>query len=180
MSDYGLVTQKGEKKPVWHVHRFFDQLVRDSEGLAVVANGSWRLLVARSRGDTPTFRMLFWDGAPEPRVAAAETLLRAIPQTELAATYGTQKALLAAVGAGRSADGKRDREFADAKAAYENAEAQAGGRGRYVLKLAGLPESARLAAESVKVAHRARDVQRVGDTITFDLERNEVLFLATE
>ncbi|MEK7412896.1 MAG: hypothetical protein AAB263_06235 [Planctomycetota bacterium] len=178
-SDYGLITQQGIRKPVWHVHRFFDALSRQSSAWTSVRQGSFRVLVARGQGEQPSHRLICWERSVDPRLAALDVLRHEVSLVTLAATYKDAATLLSWVVRGRSMDGKHDRLFANARSAMEATALAAKGRISCVVRVTGLPAAEVFKGRAVKSSVRDVLIDRRGDSLSFELERNEVLMLAS-
>ncbi len=116
-SGFGLITQHGEKKPVYYTHLFFDELYRESMGVSVIEDGTQNIIVSNLGDDC--YKVLFWSYEQLPHEAAYEYLLLQIPRDELAKDYQNIDILKNALKEGKSINGKRDKEFFKAQEIYK-------------------------------------------------------------
>ena len=178
-SGYGLITQKGEKKPAFYVHRFFDRLARDHRGVSVMEKpyehqlaGKRSMIVARKPENV--YEIVVWEnGYDQPIAAAVDYLLENGVSQEDLKRYGAMDDLRKAIREGRAKDQKHGRQFAEARKIYR-AQPE---RSSLYLKFNGFDRVEVLSAESVRETVRERNVETRQNELFCDFQKFEVLTL---
>ena len=177
---YGLVSQDGTLKPVYHLHRVFDNLAREASGIAIVRQegpneleGDRRIVVADKGGGRYSI-VLFEVGLDRPTAAAFQQLLdQGLTWADLRA-YGSTKKLREAIRAGKPREPGHADAFRAARSAYE---AQPPRSAVLELEITGAERIEVASAERIKGGVRATRVRVSGNRLTCDLDKNEVLVL---
>ena len=177
---YGLITQKGEKRPVFYVHQFFDRLARDSLGMAVIKEqlenqieGSRCIII--SKESDGRYEMILWEIGYEPPTAAAiEYLLNnGLTQANLEA-YGTAMAVEEAIRTGRARDENHQSKFEAAQQIYNDFPQ----RGQLYMQFPDADQIEVLSAKSVKSTFTDDKQIEVDQNKLFcPLEKFEVILL---
>lgn len=172
---WGLITQQGERKGTWYVHRFFDRASRGSQGLATVARAGdvGRLVVSRKADGV--YDVLAWQAGIAPRLQAALDVLREAGfPTDGWEEYGTAERFERAVAEAAPRDHRWDSAFTTARRVYDEHPVQTE---RLVLELEGARSVEVLWAESIRTEHASPAAAVLRNTVTVPLRRDEVVRL---
>jgi len=171
---WGLLTQQGHRKPEYYVHRFFDRIARDSEGIAVVRrDDGWRIVV--SRKPDAVYDLVLWRPGVEARFKAALEVLEKGGFTKRHGRFYTsydrlERALLE----GEPVPKGLETAFAAARKVLVDHPVQTE---RIVLTIPDVTELQVLFAESVRGEHRIRNPVVHRRRVTLPLVPYEVLRL---
>jgi hypothetical protein len=171
------MTQQGHRKSRWFVHRFFDRLARESEGVALVRPTSKEqptVVVSRKPGGV--YDLLLWREAGAARLKAAWDALQAegFDRKTAAKTYRIGDRMERAIEAGEPPAPRWAKAFAAARTIYVAHPVQTE---RLVLKLRGATRIEVLEAESVRMGHAAIRVAAHGNVLAFPLAPQAVVRL---
>ena len=174
LSDYGLVTQSGIKKPVYYVQKFFDEVARAEGGIAVVKNKNTRTVAGKEKDGCYSF--LFWNYVESPIITAFNYLLeKGVTREALVNVYGSNKdKLMEDIRLGRAANHVWDKEFSEAGDIYSKTERLASTENMYTFLLPHANRWGVRDAAAVKNEVREVPVQVAGDTVALVLSANEV------
>jgi hypothetical protein len=174
---WGMITQQGRKKPMFHVHKFYDRLSRDSHGIAVVErpgktryDGHRRVVVSKKRDGT--LELLVWETGYAPRLAAALAHLAAagMERSDFK-PFGSMAGLEEAIRAGRAREAKWRTAFQEARELYD---ARKRWKNRVVL---AFPEGTAVdvvRAEAILLDLTEKPVIASGNRLGLALDRGEV------
>lgn len=143
LADYGLMTQRGELKPVWHIQACVDRMAQGGT-LRHQRSGTLRILAGMDAAGRQL--VLLWDAEPDPLLAAAAVLRADRDYRRIAAAYPRTDALLAAIRSPEVAQVGHRELFRQARDAMQAAERQQGRRGLIEMRF---PSGWRLASADV-------------------------------
>ena len=119
-SPWGMITQQGWKKPMFHTHRLFDRLARDSRGVTVLDSPDATSTVIVSREADDIYELIYWDRRYERRLASAIETLRENGLTESdLAHYGTIPGLEQAIETSSPKERRHRDAFVKARRVFE-------------------------------------------------------------
>lgn len=173
---WGLITQKGDLKPPYFVHKFFDRLSRDSKGIAIFESADKRTKAVVSRKSNGEFEAMIWEvGLYGPRMdAAVKALADAGLRNDDLKAYGDLEGLESAIRRGKPADRAHAKAFESARLAYEQSPQQ---HNYIVLAFEGVGRIDLLDTESVYNSVSAPAAAASGNRVAIKAERNEVVWL---
>ncbi len=172
---YGLVTQQGVKKPVYHVHKFFDQLSRDSYGVAVLQNKNKTLSVIISKKHDKNYELLLWESGYEPPFKAAiSNLIANDVNPESLLSYGNRDKLEQAIRDCSPTDSSHFLAFQEASQIYKNYPQRLN---RIHLVFPNVSDINVLEAKSSKLELIDKQIQTSGNALACNLSTYEVLWL---
>lgn len=176
---WGMITKQGVLKPEFHVHRLFDRLSRDSEGIAVQGSGEAGIRAVASKKTDGSYELLVWEMGRSPAFeAAVQALLKGgVPEAQLD-SYETVGALERSIRTASPMAGAHRGAFEKAQAVYRRE-----GGGRDLLHLT-FPNAAPLRVVDMEaVVNDAIDQPRVvveDGQLLADLPRMSVLWVKLE
>lgn len=179
LSGWGLITQRGEKKPAFYIHEFFDTLSRESEGIEIMEIGTKKYIISKEINGC--YDLIVWNSPKSGMTQAIEYLVSEIGQEDLLNAYGkdSNSAIKIAedILKGYSRTGNWDAEFSEANEIYIanlNIENKVE---KYEFKLDSGRELSVIKSESVKRDLRNLDVSIENRVLNFELENFEVGFI---
>lgn len=117
---WGMITQEGRKKPEFHVHKLFDELARESQGVSVFrsADGLSRAIVSRESAER--YDVLLWEtGLEAGAEAAIKTLLQNGVTVDDVDRYQTFQKFVEALQSVRPLNNRHRAAFEKARVIYE-------------------------------------------------------------
>ncbi len=179
-SGYGLISQKLEKKNVYHIHRMFHELATRSEGIAIMTvpssyrrQGDRRLVISREQDDTMTIAV--WStGYSAAGAAAIDYLLQQQVPREVILNYSSMLDLEHALRHGRTESAAYAGLFKKASEIYRRHENE---DTRLKLLFTGADRVEVIRALSVSSTKRDKPTDVRGNTLSCDLAPFEVLLL---
>ncbi len=170
---WGLLTQQGVRKDLWHVHRYFDRLSRDSRGIAALRQGERTLVI--SAKDDSVWELVVWTKGRPPALGRALAFLESEGlEREDLVPYQTLARLEASILAVTPRDPAHRHLFEQARDILHSHEAP---DARFRLTFHGARAIDVLEAESVQMGHRVPGVRVLRNELTCPLEPFEVLRL---
>ncbi len=109
-SGYGLITQKGEIKPTYYVHKMFDK-IGNRESVFIDRNNGQTLIVAKEQSSN-CYDVALWNMIPDIKNEAIRYVLSQISSDEISRDYVDINTLKKHIWEGSSIDNKRDQVFA--------------------------------------------------------------------
>ena len=180
LEGYGLITQKLDKKTIYHVHRFFHELAMTSDGIAVIElpmghrrEGTRRVIVSKQNDNS--LKMMAWaTGYSAAGSAAIDSLLQhGVPQQAIL-KYNSMIDLENALRDGITSMPEYDEQFMKAAQVYR----QHDGRDSQVaFQIDEWSDVNVIEARSVKSSISDKPVSVEGNRILCDLDKFEVLYL---
>jgi hypothetical protein len=121
---WGMITQQGYKKPEFHVHKLFDELSRDSQGVAVFKSQDDTTRAVVSRDADGLYSIIAWEtGYPPGVMDAVQVLQQNGVRPEAIDRYQTMRNLQSALSSGRPSDNANRAAFERARGRYEQSAA---------------------------------------------------------
>ena len=175
---WGMLTNQGFKKPMFHVHTFFDRLSRDSTGIAEFESQDKRTKIVASRKRDGSYELVMWEARNSRPLEAALQELRnkGLSASDLR-PYGTMDQLEHYIQAGSAISGQHASAFRSAQEIYRNTPVQ---ENSLVLQLAGVRQIKVTATDAVGVRSAGRQVFTSGNKLVAILPRGEVMWLRLE
>ena len=175
---WGMLTDQGYKKPMFHVHRYFDRLSRDSTGIAVFQSRDQRTKVVTSRKRDGSYELVLWETRYSRPLEAA---LKVLQQSGLDATdlkgYGTIEALQTAIRTGKARNPEHAAAFRSAAEIYRSTPS---GAETVALHFAGAKRLRVTANEAVGIRPAGGAVFTSGGDLVANLPREGVMWLRVE
>ena len=172
---WGLITQQGERKPVFYVHKFFDRLSRDSAGIAMLDSADRQVNVVVSKKGDDVYELLVSTlGNEAPLVAAIGYLKANGVSSEAFKAYGEIEQLEQAIRTATPLSPSHRKVFKAARDIYDE---HAKKPRSTVLQFANAGRLEVLDAQSVKTALRKPEVYTQGNQLVCDLAKYEVMWL---
>lgn len=178
LAPWGMLTFQGFKKPMFHVHSYFDRLSRNSEGIAVFESDDKRTKVVASRKRDGSYELVVWESRYSPPLEAA---LKTLRETGVATSdlkqYGSIDQLEKAIRDGKALKREHSSAFRSASEVYrDNQHVDS----TVSLRFAGARQLRVTASEAVGVRSVGRQVFTSGPDLVANLPRSEVMWLRVE
>jgi beta-xylosidase len=175
---WGMITQQGRKKPEFYVHKLFDDLSRDSQGIAIFKSQDDTTRAIVSRDTDGRYSVLAWEtGYPPGVLDAVQILQQNGVRPEAIDRYETMENLKAALASAKPIDNGNRTAFERARSRYEQ------GAATNLIKI-GIPGASELKIlQARRVASELEPAQRVyssGREIVAEIPRMQVLWLRVE
>ncbi|MCP5155949.1 MAG: hypothetical protein H6983_17390 [Ectothiorhodospiraceae bacterium] len=171
---WGMITQQGTRKPMFHVHAFFDRVGRGSLGVARLPDDDPKVRgLVSSRGDG-VYDLIAWEFGYEPPMRAALEVLarRGLKEADFK-PYVSQSLLEQAIVEAKPLDRRHADAFEAAREAYR---ARAGERNVIALRFPGTRGVEILEHEVVGPSGLVkRTVTGAGDRLVAEVSPNEVV-----
>jgi len=175
---WGMLTNQGFRKPMFHVHTFFDRLSRGSAGIGVFESDDGRTRAVVSRKSAGSYELIIWEMRYGRALEAAVDALRKAGLTgKDLEQYGSLEQLESAIRAGQSLNGRHKGAFRDAMEVYRGLAAEGN---PVALEFAGVDRLRITASEAVGIRSAGRPVFTEGNRLVADLPRGEVMWLRIE
>ncbi len=172
---YGIITQQGVKKPIYHVHKYYSELAHESRGVAVFTSSDGAARVVMSKEGGNEFDLLLWEKGYEPPVRAALQALKDHGWTaEDVGGYGDAMALEDAIAGERALKRSHRDALKAAATAYRN---EPNRHNRLQLEFPGAKQIRVLDAEAVFLETRRPVIVTSGSRLVSDLRKNEVMWM---
>lgn len=175
LGPWGMITQQGYKRPIYHVHELFDRLARHSRGIATFASDDQTTKVVVSRKDRDVYELLVWEAGYAPPLRAALQVLAdgGLGKADFA-PYGSLKKLERAIS---SASPMRKRHvplFKEAQDVYRSKRLRSN---FIVLDFKGIAHGEVLEHRVIGSALASRPVHAAGGRLVAELPNNEAMWL---
>jgi hypothetical protein len=175
---WGMITQQGRKKPEFYVHKLFDELSRDSQGLAVFKSKDDTTRAIVSRDTDGRYSILAWEtGYPPGVMDAVQILQQNGVRPEAIDRYETMENLKSALANAKPIDAGHRTAFERARSRYEQSAAP------NLIRLGISGASELKIVQASRVASELEPAQRVytsGSQIVAEIPRMQVLWLRVE
>lgn len=180
LAPWGMLTHQGFKKPMFHVHTYFDRLSRNSEGIAVFESDDKRTKVVASRKRDGSYELVVWESRYAPSLEAAIKTLRekgvAAPDLK---QYGSIDQLERAIQDGKALKRGHSAAFRSASEVYRDSRGR-DGDSSVQLRFTGASRLRVTASEAVGVRPAGRQVFTSGPNLVLNLPRSEVMWIRLE
>jgi len=178
LAPWGMLTFQGLKKPMFHVHTYFDRLSRNSNGIAVFESEDKRMKVVVSRKRDSSYELVMWESRyGRPLEAALETLQGAGLTAADLRQYGSIDQLENSIRAGKTLKRRHSVAFRNASEVYQNTRLDGN---PVALHFAGAKRVRVTASEVVGVRSTGRQVFTSSNDLVANLPRGEVMWLRVE
>jgi hypothetical protein len=175
LAPWGMLTDQGYKKPMFHVHSYFDRLSRASTGIAAFESPDQRTRVIVSRKRNGTYELVLWETRhPRPLEAALDVLKQSGLDGADLSRYGSIDALESAIRAGQARD--RSHAVAFRKAAEVYGATPTSGDA-LALRFPGAKRLRVISTEAVGIRPSGPPVFTSGGDLLVNLPRGEVMWI---
>lgn len=178
LAPWGMLTYQGFRKPMFHVHTYFDWLSRNSKGISVFESEDKRTKVVASHKRDGSYELVIWElRYGRPLENALETLREAGLTTADLRQYGSIDQVEKAIRDGKALKRGHSSAFRNASEIYRNTRP---GGNSVVLRFAGAERLRVTASEAVGIRSAGRQVFTSGNDLVANLPRSEVMWLRVE
>jgi hypothetical protein len=178
LAPWGMLTDQGYKKPMFHVHSYFDRLSRDSRGIAMFQSPDQRTKVMVSRKRDASYELVLWETLyPRSLEAALDVLKRSGLDAADLRQYGDIDALESAIRSGKARVQGHATAFRQAAEAYRSVPP---GPDTLVLRFPGANRLRVTESEAVGVRPSEQPLFTSEDALLANLPRGQVMWMRVE